>query len=174
MTADRPEIVVAGWSVLAGTLFAVLVALQALALCLLWWSWHWGAVAAAGVLTGYAGMAALGYGAGRRFHAWLARQGGGARPPLRRPGLVTVASIGILCGMSSGDDLRWMLVMGVVLPLAALPTAGLFAGFCLAAVAFGRGTDFRGALGAVRRLHREARRAEWNAAIAGVSFGEAR
>ena len=175
MTAEGSGIVVAGWNVLAGTLLAVLVASQALVFCLLWWSWHWGAVAAAGVLAGYAGMVALGYGAGRRFEAWLARQEGEARSaPLRRPGLGTVASIWLLCGMSSGDDLHRALVMGVLLPLAVLPTAGLTAGFCLAAVAFGRGTDFRGALGAVRRLHREARRAEWNAAIAGVSFGEAR
>ena len=37
-----------------------------------------------------------------------------------------------------------------------------------------RGTDLRGALGAVWRLHREARGAEWNAALAVFSFGDTR
>lgn len=174
MTAGCPEIVGAGWSVLTGTVLAILVALQALALCLLWWSWHWGAVAVAGVLAGYAGMVALGYCAGRRFWAWLAGQEWSRNnASLRPPAPAVVFAIAVLCGMSSGDDLRWALVMGIVLPLAVLPTAGLSAGFWLAAVAFGRRTDFQGALGAVRRRHREARRAEWDAAMAVFSCREA-
>ncbi len=173
MTAGCSEIVGAGWSVLTGTVLAILVALQALALCLLWWAWPWGAATAAGVLAVYAGAVALGYGAGRRLCALLAGQGRRLRTPPQRPGLATVLTIGLLCGMSSGDDLRWALVMGIVLPLAVLPTAGLSAGFWLAAVAFGRRTDFRGALGAVRRRHREARRVEWNAAMAAFCCREA-
>ena len=174
MNADRSRIVCAGWSMLAGALAAILVALQAMALCWLWWSWQPGALAALGLLAGYAGAVMIGYCAGRRVCAMLAGQERNVRTPLRRSGLAIVAAIGLPCGMSSGDDLRWALVLVVVLPLAVLPAAGMSAGLHLAVVAFERGTNFRRALGAVRRLHREARRAEWDAALAGLSFRDAR
>lgn len=174
MTAGCPEIVGAGWSVLTGALVAVLVALQALGLCLLWWSWHWGIAAAAGVLAGYAGAVALGYFAGRRFWAWLAGQERSRNnAPLRPPAPAVVYAIAVLCGMSSGEDLHWALVMGVLLLVAVLPAAGMAAGFWLAMVALESRTDFRGALGVVRRRHYEARRAEWDAAMATFCCREA-
>lgn len=174
MTAGRSEIVGAGWSVLTGTVLAILVALQALALCLLWWSWHWGVAAAAGVLAGYAGMVALGYCAGHRFWAWLAGQKRGRRgAPMGHPAPAVMFVVAVLCGMSSVDDLRLALVVAIVAPVSVVPAAGMSAGFCLAAVAVEGRTNFRGALGAVRRLHREARRAEWDRAVAALSCREA-
>ena len=170
MSDDRSRIVSAGWSVFASGLAALLVALQALALCWLWWSWQTGVAAAFCLLTGYAVAVALGYRAGGGLCTMLSRQGRRVRTPVRGRGLAVVAAVWVLCGITSGDNLRWVLLMAVVLPLAVLPAAGLSVGFYLAVVAFGRSTGFRGALGAVRRLHRGSRRAEWEDALAHLSM----
>ena len=151
----------AGWALATMVVFLVPAAGMA-AVGAVFQAWYVAALFS-GLLVGYAIFVGLGYAFARLVARWRREKGSASRRPRIFPEVLVVAVMAVAAAMLIGDKTGVALALAV--PLWGVPFVGVFTGGGLGEVAEKRGVGFRGALGAVWRLHGQARKTEWASAV---------
>ncbi len=162
MRAELSGVSDAGWA-LATLVLLMLPIAGAAGLGAYFGVWSWAAFCA-GALAAYALFFGFGYVLGVRGARWRLK----GRPLPREavfPEATVVAAMAVSAMLLIGD--RTGVAVALSMPLWGLPFVGIFAGGSLGELAGKRGVGLGGALGAVWRLHRQARAAGWAAAVEG-------